>query len=90
MVQFSDPETFKVKSVAYKDSDVLEAVEKIKTAKTKGICSTSDLFNIISDGNTKLNAEELSILENMDNFMMWRETNGMVQENQFEIVPKEI
>lgn len=33
--KFADPETFKIKKVAYKESDDLEAVEKSKAAKTK-------------------------------------------------------
>ena len=33
-VKFAGPETFNINKVTFKDSDVLEAVEKIKTAKT--------------------------------------------------------
>ena len=32
-IKFAGPETLKINQVAFKDSDVLEAVEKIKTAK---------------------------------------------------------
>ena len=34
----------------------------------QGICSASDLFNMLTDGNTKLDVEEWSVLKNMTTF----------------------
>ena len=39
----------------------------------KGICNSSAIRNILTDGNSRLDSE-LAILKNMDNFLLYRRT----------------
>ena len=43
------------------------------TVLGKGICSSPDLFNYITDGRTKLD-EDFQVLKNIDDFLVFSET----------------
>ena len=43
------------------------------TVLGQGLCSSQDLFNLITDGTTKID-EEFNLLKNVDNFCVYSDT----------------